>query len=228
MGGVPAAMVFGNGDVDLRITAMEQEGTADILSAPRVTSKSGAEAIIRVAETHRYPQDYDVETGQQTAPIIRPQDWDDVDMGISLKVTPVVDSEAGTIELELSPEILIFKGYDDYKVGINAYDSSGTQQIVAGGDGSPLLARMAAFDRRSVETQMIVADGQTVMMGGLVRERTETFRDQVPFLGDIPYLGRLFRTEGSRNSKKNLTIFVKASLVDLRGMTSADRELARQ
>jgi general secretion pathway protein D len=65
-------------------------------------------------------------------------------------------------------------------------------------------------------------------MGGLVDERTETFRDQVPFLGDIPYLGRLFRTEGSRSAKKNLTIFVTATQVDVNGMTSAERELARQ
>ena len=63
---------------------------------------------------------------------------------------------------------------------------------------------------------MTVADGSTVVMGGLVDERTETFRDQVPFLGDIPYLGRLFRTEGSRTVKKNLTIFVKATQIDPR------------
>jgi general secretion pathway protein D len=65
-------------------------------------------------------------------------------------------------------------------------------------------------------------------MGGLVDERTETFRDQVPFLGDIPFVGRLFRTEGSRSAKQNLTIFVTATQVDVNGMTSAERELALQ
>ncbi len=228
MGGTPAEMVFKNGDVDLRITAMEQEGTADVLSAPRVTTKSGSEAIIRVAETHRYPQDYDVETGQRTAPVVRPQDWDDFDMGVSLKVTPVVDSDSRTIALDLLPEIMVFKGYDDYLTGINAYDGGGNDNYEPAGDGSPLLARMASFERRVIQTQVTVADGHTVMMGGLVDERTETFRDQVPFLGDIPYLGRLFRTEGSRTAKKNLTIFVKASLIDIHGMTGADRELAQQ
>ncbi|MBT8043040.1 MAG: hypothetical protein KJN98_07700, partial [Pontiella sp.] len=60
MGGNPAAMFFGGDDFDLRITAMEQEGTADVLSAPKVTTKSGNEAVIRVVEEHRYPQDWDV------------------------------------------------------------------------------------------------------------------------------------------------------------------------
>lgn len=224
MGGSPAAMLFSNGDVDLRISAMEQDGTADVLSAPRVTTKSGSEAIIRVAETHRYPQDYDVETGQRTAPIVKPQDWEDFDLGVSLKVTPVVDTEGDTIDLDLQPEIMAFRGFDAYIVGYNTQTPSSGPAI----PDPTLRAQMPFFERRFVQTQVTIADGHTVVMGGLVDERTETFRDQVPFLGDIPYLGRLFRTEGSRSAKKNLTIFVKATQVDANGMTSAERELARQ
>ena len=228
MGGTPAAMIIGSDNIDLRITAMEQEGTADVLTAPKVTTKSGNEAIIKVVETHRYPQDYDVETGQRTSPVVKPQDWEDFDLGVVLKVTPVVDSESNTIDLDLEPEIRKFKGFDQYKVGINAYDNSsdtgGTDTL---GDGSDLVAKMPYFEVRSVQTQVTIADGSTVLMGGLVDERTETFRDQVPFLGDIPYLGRLFRTEGSRSSKKNLVIYVKATQVDDRGMTRADREAQR-
>ena len=228
MGGTPAALFVGDDHVDIRITAMEQEGTADVLSAPKVTTKSGNEAIIKVVETHRYPQDYDVETGQRTSPVVKPQDWEDFDLGVVLKVTPVVDSESNTIDLDLEPEIKKFKGYDQYKVGSNAYESGGNDSSVIFGDGSALIARMPYFEVRSVQTQVTIADGSTVLMGGLVDERTETFRDQVPFLGDIPYLGRLFRTEGSRNVKKNLVIYVKATQVDDRGMTRVEREAQRQ
>ncbi|MEN8256071.1 MAG: hypothetical protein ABFR33_11450, partial [Verrucomicrobiota bacterium] len=225
MGGSPATMMFGNGDVDLKISALEQEGTADVLSAPRVTTKSGTEAIIRVAETHRYPQDYDVETGQKTAPVVKPQDWEDSDIGISLKVIPVVDADTGTIDLELHPQILKFKGFEEYLVGYDAFPVTDT---LTTGSGEPLKAQMPSFERRSIQTQVTISDGSTLAMGGLLDERTETFRDQVPFLGDIPYLGRLFRTEGSRSTKKNLVIFVKATMVDPFGMTNAERELARR
>ncbi len=233
MGGTPASMAFGNGDIDLKITAMEQEGTADVLSAPRVTTKSGSEAIIRVAETHRYPQDYDVETGQRTAPVVKPQDWEDVDLGVSLRVTPVVDSESNTIELDLQPEIIRFIDFDEYIVGYNSQRFLDPDSVAPVNPGltvedPTLRALMPFFERRFVQTQVIIADGSTVVMGGLVDETTETFRDQVPFLGDIPYLGRLFRSEGSRTAKKNLTIFVKATQVDAHGLTRADRELARQ
>ena len=228
MGGAPASMLFSNGDIDLQITAMEQEGSADVLSAPKVTTKSGSEAVIRVAETHRYPQDYDVETGQRTAPVVKPQDWEDFDLGVSLKVTPVVDTDSNTIDLDLQPEIMKFKGLDDYTVGYNAYDGGGNFSSAPGGTGEALLAQMPIFERRSVQTQVTVADGSTVVMGGMIDERTETFRDQIPFLGDIPYLGRLFRTEGSRTAKKNLTIFVTATMVDAHGTTRSERELARK
>ena len=227
MGGSPAAMLFSNGDIDLQITAMQQEGTADVLSAPKVTAKSGSEAVIRVAETHRYPQDYDVETGQRTAPVVKPQDWEDFDLGVSLKVTPVVDTDSNTIDLDLQPEIMKLKGTDEYVVGYNAYDGGGNDDQKPGGTGEALLSKMPFFERRSVQTQVTVADGSTVMMGGMVDERTETFRDQIPFLGDIPYLGRLFRTEGSRTAKKNLTIFVTATIVDVHGTTGSERDLAR-
>jgi general secretion pathway protein D len=226
MGGVPADMFFSNGDVDLTISAMEQNGTADVLSTPKVTTQSGYEAVIRVTEIHRYPQDWDVETGQRTAPVVKPQDWEDFDLGVVLRVTPEVDPESNTIKLEIAPEIRKFLGFDRYFVAQNSYDGGTTDFVVPAGDGSNLFALMPFFEIRSVQTRVTVADGNTVMMGGLVDERVETFRDQVPILGDLPYIGRLFRTEGSRSVKKNLVIYVKATQVDERGMTREDREIA--
>jgi general secretion pathway protein D len=228
MGGIAPSMLFSDGTVDLKISAMEQNGTADILSAPKVTTQSGYEAVIRVTEIHRYPQDWDVETGQRTAPVVKPQDWEDFDLGVVLRVTPEVDTESNTIKLELNPEIRKFKGFDSYYVAQNSYDAGTSDFFVKGGDDSLLFAEMAYFETRSVQTRVTVADGSTVMMGGLVDETTETFRDQVPILGDIPYLGRLFRTEGTRSQKKNLVIFVKATQVDEKGMTRVDREMARK
>ncbi|HSR87667.1 MAG TPA: hypothetical protein VLL07_01835 [Pontiella sp.] len=226
MGGVPADMIFSNGDVDLQITAMEQNGTADVLATPKVTTQSGYEAVIRVTEIHRYPQDWDVETGQRTAPVVKPQDWEDFDLGVVLRVTPEVDPESNTIKLELAPEIRKFLGFDEYYVAQNSYDAGTSEAFVRGGDDSLLFALMPFFEIRSVQTRVTVADGNTVMMGGLVDERVETFRDQVPILGDLPYVGRLFRTEGSRTVKKNLVIYVTATQVDERGLTRADREIA--
>jgi len=67
-----------------------------------------------------------------------------------------------------------------------------------------------------------VADGSTVGMGGLIYDKLETFRDKVPVLGSIPFIGRLFRSEGEKSIKRNLMIFVTATQVDVDGRRSAD------
>jgi len=73
------------------------------------------------------------------------------------------------------------------------------------------------FSSRHVTTSIVIWDGQTVVMGGLIREDLQTIEDKIPLLGDIPILGRLFRTEGEFSQKRNLVIFVTARLVDPAG-----------
>ena len=68
-------------------------------------------------------------------------------------------------------------------------------------------------------TSIVIWDGQTVVMGGLIREDLIKTHDKIPILGDIPLIGRLFRSEGEYSKKKNLLIFVTARLVDPAGKT---------
>ncbi len=225
-GGVLPSMIFDRGDVAAKLSALEQEGTADVLSCPSVTTVNGELATIRVVELHRYPQDFDVETGQRTAPVVKPQDWEDFDLGVSLSVTPEI-KDNGTITMELEPKIVKFKGFDRYAVAYNSYvDENSTSETL--GDSGALYAEVPYFEVRSVATKVTVADSYTVVMGGLIDERTETYRDQIPILGDIPYLGKLFRHEGTRSEKKNLVIYIKPTQVDVRGLTLAESKRALQ
>jgi general secretion pathway protein D len=73
------------------------------------------------------------------------------------------------------------------------------------------------FASRNVTTSIVVWDGQTVVMGGLISEELVTIVDKIPLLGDIPFIGRLFRSEGSHSQKRNLMIFVTARLGDPAG-----------
>ncbi|MBI9020976.1 MAG: hypothetical protein JEZ10_06960 [Verrucomicrobia bacterium] len=78
------------------------------------------------------------------------------------------------------------------------------------------------FRVREIETQVDVADGSTVGLGGLIYDRLETYKDKVPVLGSIPLLGRLFRSEGERSIKRNLMIFVTATQVADNGQRKSD------
>jgi len=73
------------------------------------------------------------------------------------------------------------------------------------------------FRLREVVTSAIVWDGQTVVLGGLITEDVTKIKDKVPMLGDLPFVGRLFRSESSATSKRNLMIFVTPTIIDPAG-----------
>ena len=70
---------------------------------------------------------------------------------------------------------------------------------------------------RQVVTTCNVWDGQTVFLGGLLGENINKIKDKVPMLGDLPFVGRLFRSESSQAVKENLMIFVTPTIVDPAG-----------
>jgi type II secretory pathway component GspD/PulD (secretin) len=88
-----------------------------------------------------------------------------------------------------------------------------------GGVGVPLTAQLPLpwFKVRQVTTSCIVWDGQTIVLGGLMGEYVTKFRDKIPVLGDLPWLGRFFRSESDETKKKNLLIFVTPTIIDPAG-----------
>jgi general secretion pathway protein D len=143
---------------------------------------------------------------QQAAPVtlIQPA-TQQVPLGPSLDVIPYVSADGFTVQLTLIPTITEFLGYDD----------PGRFNVVANNIIAPVaLARLRV---RQVTTSSIVWDGQTIMMGGLISEKFTKQKDKVPVLGDLPLFGRLFRSESSSSSKKNLVIFVTPTIVDPAG-----------
>ncbi|MFA5687860.1 MAG: hypothetical protein WC959_01725 [Kiritimatiellales bacterium] len=104
-------------------------------------------------------------------------------------------------------------GYQDQR---RNWDRSELIQVPA------LHGQLPYFRIREMSTQVTVEDGSTVGMGGLIYDKLETFKDKVPVLGSIPWVGRLFRSEGERSIKRNLMIFVTATQVDVNGRRAVD------
>ena len=82
------------------------------------------------------------------------------------------------------------------------------------------------FHVRSIDSSVSVYPGATIVMGGLITEQRKAMDDKIPFLGDLPFLGRFFRSHAEETNKRNLLIFVTTRLVDVRGrevaMVSSD------
>jgi len=206
-------------DVDFAIRALARKTGSDLMSAPKVTVLSGKRASITVAQELRYPESFgDIEStasssgnddggGGSSISITAgtPQDFVTRNIGVEMAVTPNVESD-DTISLILEPRVTEFEGFVEY----------GGPSVAISGDNSvtvPAGFFQPVFSTREISTEVTVFDGATVVMGGLTRDEVRSVNDRVPVLGDIPGIGRLFRSEGETRQKRNLLIFVTANLV---------------
>lgn len=214
---------IGEFDVNAVVRALAQKNGADLLSAPRVTVLSGSEAVITVAQEMRYPQSFgeiqsqvgtgrtigDGSSGSAGVAITAgtPKDFATRNVGVELRVTPTVEEDDRSISLELNPKVTEFEGFIEYG-GPSIAISGGHTVTVPPGFFQPI------FSVREVSTRVTIWDGATIVMGGLTREEVKKVEDKVPILGDIPLLGRAFRSHGQSSQKRNLLIFVTARLVN--------------
>ncbi len=213
--------ILGDTELGVIIRALSRKEGSDLLSAPRLTVLSGKTASITVAQELRYPESYgDIEaevsrgasssnsTGGGGAVAITagtPQDFVVRNVGVEMEVTPTVEDN-DNISLLLQPQVTEFEGFVEYG-GPSVAISGDLTATVPSGFYQPI------FSTRSVKTEVTIYDGATVVIGGLTREEIKTVDDKVPLLGSIPYLGRLFRSEGETSRKRNLLIFVTANLI---------------
>jgi len=142
---------------------------------------------------------------QQTSAITPNQQQ--MEVGPVLDVIPVVLSDGYTINLTLIPSLTEFSGYDQSPTipGVN----------VANVVLIPTI--LPHFTVRQVVTTVNIWDNQTVVLGGLISSSVQSTKDKIPMLGDLPLVGTLFQSQTKTSVKKNLMIFVTATIVDPAG-----------
>jgi general secretion pathway protein D len=210
-------------DVNFALRALSRKTGTDLMSAPKVTVLSGKQAAITVGQEFLYPTSYgeiqsEVSQGSSgngnggggassiSITAATPEEFESENIGVEMVVTPTVQSD-DTINLRLQPKVTEFEGFVEYGGPSVALGADGTVVTVPAGFYQPI------FSTRRIDTEVTVFDGATLVMGGLTRDEVKTVSDKVPLLGDIPGLGRLFRSEGETRQKRNLLIFVTANLV---------------
>lgn len=235
-GGNTIATISGiltNPQFRLVIKALESRSGTDVLTAPRLITISGRQAQLQVTDNRTIVTGISAQQGQQGgqqqqqqqqaaqqqqagqggAVSLQPQ-TQSLATGPVLDILPYVSADGFTISMALIPSVVEFVGYDDpgpFAVLV--------QGLTGGTAAVPLTAKLPLPRTRvrQVVTSVVVWDGQTVMLGGLISDEVTNTRNKVPFLGDLPVLGKLFRTESKSTFKKNLYIFVTATIIDPAG-----------
>jgi general secretion pathway protein D len=131
-----------------------------------------------------------------------------------LDVIPYVAADGHTIHMTIIPTLTEFLGYDDPGAFVPQAQGAAGSTV-----GVPLTASLPLprLRTRQLATSATVWDGQTVVLGGLITEDVTKVRDKVPVIGDLPVVGRLFRSESRASVKKNLVIFVTPTIIDPAG-----------
>jgi type II secretory pathway component GspD/PulD (secretin) len=198
------------GDTSYRaiLHALEQSGKASLLSEPRIMALNHQPANIQVIQNVPYISDVSIET--LTIPNAPTQVYQNysantLNIGITLEVTAHVGEDSDVIALELRPTVDTLVRQIPLITGI------------AGAAPIPQELGYPVIDRRTTDTMVLVKSGETIVIGGLIRDSDTTTEKGIPLLKDIPLFGNLFKNKYTSKTKANLLIFITATLVNPSG-----------
>ncbi len=203
------------------ITALSQKRSTDVLVSPSLRVKNGEDANINISRTFYFPTEFEkprtisiplntlgnLVTGPAVVVPTFPTTFDKREVGVRMNIKPQVGSDNRTVDLSLFPEVTEFEGFINYGDPIFIPSRSGPVLL------SENKIEQPVFNTRRVNTKVLNKDGYTVVLGGLLREDVQKVSDKIPGLGDLPILGRLFRSEAEKTQKKNLLIFVTTRIL---------------
>lgn len=184
--------------------ALRSEQAVNILSTPLLLTQNHREANIVVGENRPYVISSRITEGFDTLNSTNIKSYEYKDVGITLAVTPHIN-QGGLIRLEVDSEFTKL-----------------IETATSGTVDTPVTAK------RNAQTTITMASGTTAVIGGLIRDDITKTEDKIPVLGDLPFLGAMFRSQGERVQKTNLLIFITPYVMtnqeDLVEMTQTKRD----
>jgi general secretion pathway protein D len=172
-------------NLGLLARALETRANANILATPNLLTLDNEEARIIIGQNVPILSGQFTSTGTGGSTVNPFQTFERRDVGTSLRVKPQI-SESGTVKLQIFQEV-------------SSVFSQSAQGVIT--------------NRRAIESNVLVDDGQIVVLGGLIEESTEGGQDKVPGLGDLPVIGQLFRYDSRKRVKTNLLVFLRPVVI---------------
>ena len=184
----------GKNTFGLLVNALTTDSATNVLSTPTIVALDNEEASIVIGQNVPFVTGSYTSTGDGTTASNPFQTIERKDVGITLKIKPLIN-EGSSVRLDIEQEV---------------------SDIAPGNTGASDLIT----SKRSISTSVMVEDGQVLILGGLMEDSFTDTTTKVPVLGDVPVLGRLFRTTETSKSKKNLMVFIHPSI--MRDVLTAD------
>ncbi len=231
-----------NATVQMLMRGLNQKKGTDIMARPSTVTRSGQSASIAVIREMLYPTEYEpaeipTSTGNNNdddfgfggggggaTPVTpaTPTAFKKRDIGMFMEVMPVADPSKQFVTVTLSPTFSDFDGFVNYGSPINSPQTD----ILGIPVNVPLTENtilMPVFSKNSFSTSLDIADGSTIVAGGLLQDAVQNVEDKIPVLGSIPIIGRLFQSKARKSTSTALIFLVNVELMDLTGRSYRDR-----
>lgn len=197
LGGI-SGLSFTNADFSGVIELLSTQGNVQVLSSPRITATNNQKAVIKVGEDEYFVTEISATTTTGTATTTTPEiELTPFFSGIALDVTPQIDKN-GEVILHVHPSVTL--------------TDEQTKTIRFGDENFSLP--LAQSSVRESDTIIRAKSGEIVVIGGLIETNKIDIESKTPLLGDIPFLGELFKSKSATTQKKELIIMLKPIVVD--------------
>ena len=221
---------------------LNQSKGVDMLTKPTIITRSGQSSTIAVVREFLYPTEYEPpELPQSTGgsldggdsilgggssgafPVTpaTPTAFKKRDVGVTLEVLPVADPSKRFVNVTLNPSFSDFDGFVNYGSPINS-----TSQSIFGPTTVEITENailMPVFSNQTFSTNIDVADGATIVVGGLMQESVENVEDKTPILGSLPIVGRMFQSKVKKPVSTAILFLVNVEVLDPTGRSYRDR-----
>lgn len=207
-GGNLSSLVFQNFNTQAAVNALQEQGTVQVISTPRLRTLNNQTALIKVGEeVPFFNSSTSFLPGLSGQTALQQSVVTSITVGTILSITPQISSD-DWVSLDISPVLTSLKA-----VIVQPSASGGTNSTsaISGGGGGGTTA--PDLDTKQASTIVRVRDGTTVVIGGLIQTERAKNETKIPFLGDIPLLGKLFTGTFSFDQKKELVIFVTPHII---------------
>lgn len=226
-------------NVTMLMRGLGQKKGVDLLTQPSTVTRSGQASSIHIIREFIYPTEYEPpelpntisstevyingvyvgDLGNNSFPVTpaTPTAFETRPVGVILEVLPTADANKHNVDVNLNPSVTEFDGFINYGSPIT---SPGTPGPLGNSEPTvitPNSILMPVFSVMRANTSLTVADGQTIVIGGLMRESLQNVEDQTPVLGNIPVVGRLFQSKAKQPITTAIVFLVNVQLLDPTG-----------
>ena len=205
--------ILSNADLSAALTALEQSGESQLLSAPRLTLLNNRPGSINDGQVNYFYEEFTIEetlTERQFTQRLVPKGTPSkITAGVSLEVVASIGGDGQSILIALHPVVNQNVRYVSLK--------GQTFDEASEGEQNRLEIFLPQWRTQELATRVVVGSGQSVMMGGVLEREQRTIVESVPILGNLPGIGAIFRKRSTVDKPRYLLIFVTATLVDENG-----------